>query len=574
MKRLFGSLFLIASTIVLLSSGCTDDDPPTAVDESGPSVAVLYPPRVIDDPWVVSDSVWVYVGARDNDRVERVQVFWSRPNETQRRVINETSTPVSLAEVPEPIRDEIVLPTGWSLYKVFWNTAPIGNGTRPQLFATAVDPSGNSGVSENTTVLILNLGAPLLPPRADFRIVPPEGRADQDFVFDAIGEDPDNPLTVEDIDPLDRVEVRWDFNGDGVWDIDWDQSARATQQQTYRVANPGTYMPRLQARNTYVEEWSEIMQRIVVAVPPDGEPRPPASMAGQFVVLRTGTYGRGAADPRDADSDEFPAHTVRLSFDVNILNREVTNAEYLAYFEAVMDSTPDILQFATNRLYGVLDKEAPFDSLRLYSDFSNGRIFFDVDAGGFLIESGYEDHPVTGVTWYGARAFSSWYGIRLPTEAEWESAARGSNPSWRYPFGTEITDGDSTGQRRVNYVVSGDPFEGDRGTTPVRYYDGTQHGDFQTVDSPSPLGLYDVSGNVAEWCSDWYGPYPTTPVQNDPFGPAQGTFKVVRGGSYLNSVEGVRISDRDGDRLPEDSFASIGFRVAYVNFQLLNNGQP
>jgi hypothetical protein len=329
---------------------------------------------------------------------------------------------------------------------------------------------------------------------------------------------------------------------------------------------------------------------------------------------------------------------------------------------------------------------------------------------------------VTGVTWYGANAFAFSYGMRLPTEAEWEVAARGENTTWIYPFGRSLTEGLPTklwineidyrisgfdlafvevagtsgqnlsgwqiwaydgatggnylmvglngtvpdqmagygvlsftmalhpalgdgvalvdpsggvaeflcyrgtftavdgpaagmttvdidqiipaasnvslqrsgeeaidasdlgwssanisspgslnsgelfGNQRVNFVKSGDPFEGDRGTTPQGFYDGSDHSGYQTYDGMSPSGVYDMAGNAAEWVNDWYGPYSTVPTQTNPRGPIDGIFKVVRGGSYLSSDRGVRVTRRDGDRAPDESFPSIGFRVAYIQF--------
>jgi formylglycine-generating enzyme required for sulfatase activity len=99
---------------------------------------------------------------------------------------------------------------------------------------------------------------------------------------------------------------------------------------------------------------------------------------------------------------------------------------------------------------------------------------------------------VTYVTWYGANAYANYYGYRLPTVFEWEKAARGQDGR-AYPFIHEPTS------ERANYHHSHDPFDKANGTTPVGFYNGEKQGDFQTFNSPSPYGCYDMAGNVAEW---------------------------------------------------------------------------
>ena len=98
----------------------------------------------------------------------------------------------------------------------------------------------------------------------------------------------------------------------------------------------------------------------------------------------------------------------------------------------------------------------------------------------FIVQSGFENHPVVQVSWFGANAYANFYGLTLPTQEEWEKAARG-NTGWDYPWGDAI-DGS-----QANYWRSGDPF--DNGPTPVGYYDGATHDGFKTTDSPSPFGL-------------------------------------------------------------------------------------
>lgn len=123
------------------------------------------------------------------------------------------------------------------------------------------------------------------------------------------------------------------------------------------------------------------------------------------------------------------------------------------------------------------------------------------DGTKFTVQAGYGDHPMTVVTWFGAWGYCKYYDWRLPSEMEWEKAGRGTDTR-PYPWGHEIR------RENANYYASRDPFEdmrtfGSR-TTPVGFYNGRTYGEYQTIDSPSPYGLYDMAGNVWQWTGDVY----------------------------------------------------------------------
>ena len=116
-------------------------------------------------------------------------------------------------------------------------------------------------------------------------------------------------------------------------------------------------------------------------------------------------------------------------------------------------------------------------------------------------QKGYENHPMTMVTWFGALGYCQYYGWRLPTEMEWEKAARGTD-NRPFPWGEEIA------RENANFYSSRDPFEdmssfGSR-TSPVGFYNGQKYGDYQTINSASPYGLYDMAGNVWQWTGNVY----------------------------------------------------------------------
>jgi formylglycine-generating enzyme required for sulfatase activity len=139
------------------------------------------------------------------------------------------------------------------------------------------------------------------------------------------------------------------------------------------------------------------------------------------------------------------------------------------------------------------------DWLFIPLDDPSQRIKFD--GSTFSVQSGYENHPMTNVTWFGAWGYCKYFETRLPTELEWEKAARGTDER-PFPWGDEIQRGNA------NFYSSRDPFEdmstfGSR-TSPVGFYNGQTYDGFQTVDSASPYGLYDMAGNVWQWTGDVY----------------------------------------------------------------------
>ncbi|MEM6326090.1 MAG: formylglycine-generating enzyme family protein [Bacteroidota bacterium] len=168
-----------------------------------------------------------------------------------------------------------------------------------------------------------------------------------------------------------------------------------------------------------------------------------------------------------------------------------------------------------------------------------------------------DDHPVTQVSHADAEAFCSWDGGRLPTEAEWEHAARGATDDRRpYAWGDALKEG---GTIRANtwtgtFPGGDDGADGYRsGTNPVGAFGET------------PLGLTDMGGNVWEWTASWYRPYPLSGDETaPPVGPSGAPERVQRGGSYLchpSYCHGFRVSAR-GHATPESSFAHVGFRCA------------
>ncbi|WP_102348772.1 formylglycine-generating enzyme family protein [Bacillus sp. Marseille-P3661] len=163
------------------------------------------------------------------------------------------------------------------------------------------------------------------------------------------------------------------------------------------------------------------------------------------------------------------------------------------------------------------------------------------------------DHPVVHISWNDAIAYCNWAGKRLPTEAEWEYAARGGLVQKQFPWGDELTP---NGEHLCNVWQGKFPqvntaLDGYAGTAPVTAY------------QPNGYGLYNVSGNVWEWCADWFSPnFHINGPRNNPGGPDGGSMKVMRGGSYLchkSYCNRYRVAARSKNT-PDSASGNIGFR--------------
>lgn len=262
--------------------------------------------------------------------------------------------------------------------------------------------------------------------------------------------------------------------------------------------------------------------------PEDTRPDPPVGPppAG-MVLIPSGAFEMGSEDT-DADSDEQPVHTVYVG------------AFYIDKYEVTVGQYKQFIRATGHR--------ALPEWVSTYSPTDR--------------------HPVVGVSWHDAMAYAVWVGKRLPTEAEWEKAARGGLAGQKYPWGNAAPNGTQCNfaDRNTDYLWSDKTADdGYQYTAPIGSYPANRY------------GLYDMAGNVSEWCLDAYDGnfYSASPGRN-PLSDVSTiaslhliisdftnvkSGRVLRGGSWYGDTRFVRVANRDW-RLPTLTYTRYGFRCA------------
>jgi formylglycine-generating enzyme len=286
--------------------------------------------------------------------------------------------------------------------------------------------------------------------------------------------------------------------------------------------------------------------------------RPAVALPGRSVLIDAGSFLMGTEDPRGYPEDgEGPVHEVKLG--AYLLEvQTVTNDRFAAFVEATGHRTT-AERFGNSFVFGGLLPD-DFPPTRAVAAAPWWREVEGADwrhpEGPDTSVEGRDQHPAVHVSWLDAIAYCDWAGGRLPTEAEWERAARGPAPGRHFPWGHDLEPG---GRHLMNVFQGHFPgndsgADGWVGTCPV--------GSFP----PNDFGLYEMTGNVWEWCADWYDrTYYSWSPRAAPQGPPSGQARVTRGGSYLCNVSycwRYRVDSRSSNT-PDSTTGNIGFRVAY-----------
>jgi formylglycine-generating enzyme required for sulfatase activity len=243
----------------------------------------------------------------------------------------------------------------------------------------------------------------------------------------------------------------------------------------------------------------------------------------EMVLIPPGEFLMGSVE-KEGSEDEHPQHRVYVKA-FYIDQHEVTNAQYRQFIEETKYREPD---FRDN---------------------------------SYLNHPG---QPVVGVSWDDAAAYAKWAQKRLPTEAEWEKAARGGLEGKQYPWGDNFPD--VSGYKANYYIIKSTPL--DAAMLPSSFVGGNSAADGYQYTAPvgsfppNGYGLYDMAGNISEWVADWYDEayYLSSPKQN-PQGPQNGRYRVIRGGAWDEFAYDLRCANRDVGN-PNKSYLHVGFRCA------------
>ncbi len=276
-----------------------------------------------------------------------------------------------------------------------------------------------------------------------------------------------------------------------------------------------------------------------------------------MLSLPGGTFLMGTDDVAGFPGDgEAPVRSVEIA-PLHIAPHAVTNHEFAAFVQATGHVT-DAEEFGWSYVFASflpahLRRGAPRpDAAPWWCGIDGATWNAPEGPGSDTRERGM--HPVVHVSWRDAMAYCTWAGVRLPTEAEWEYAARGGLEQQRFAWGNELTP---SGEHHCNiwqghFPTKNTAEDGYKGTCPVDAF------------YPNGFGLYNVAGNVWEWCADWWGTTHSPSPCANPTGPKDGPAKVIRGGSYLchdSYCNRYRVAARSANT-PDSTAGNTGFRVA------------
>ncbi len=275
----------------------------------------------------------------------------------------------------------------------------------------------------------------------------------------------------------------------------------------------------------------------------------PVDLSAQVPVFETGidpdSWARiPAGEFHFGQFDEIAS----IDRDYEMMVTDVTNTQYADFLNAAIadgaakiDGNLVVGFYAGDPFGGGRHEEEIKAGDYIYIPLDDPALRLTFTDGTFAARPDTANHPMTMVSWFGAKAYCEFYGWRLPTEMRWEKAARGTDER-PFPWGETIA------LNNANFTYSRDPFEDmasfGSGTTPVGFYNGRIYDGYQTIDSPSPYGIYDMAGNVWQWTENIY------PGQH---------YRYMRGGSKDRYENNLRVWFRN-NATPVFYSPAVGFR--------------
>ncbi len=247
------------------------------------------------------------------------------------------------------------------------------------------------------------------------------------------------------------------------------------------------------------------------------------------------TFVMGSPETEEGRWDDEAQHNVTFTKDFYLSAYEVTNAQFAAFLNQ------------TGHRPGTKFTEGEGDSAIEYvwvKESDTCGVYYNYDLGKWVPTDNMDNYPVSYVSWYGAKEFAAYVGGTLPSEAQWEFACRaGSTTAWYF--------GDDASQLN-QYCIFEDNCESDNASA-------------VGIKKPNAFGLYDMHGNVSEWCLDFYNPWSDEEIPDnlvDPISPQPGPFVILRGGSWYSNATSTRSAFRIYG-FPDYCTGDVGFRVAF-----------